>query len=490
MKHVLHPSPVTTALTRGRLGAVALSGPLLAAVTPLVVILGVVPIAYASGLIAIPLALLVVAVVLAVFLAAYLTMAKHVQQPGGFFAYISLGLGRPLGVAAALVAALAYSMLQIGLYGLLGASMAEMAHDWVDLPWWGWALLVGGVVACLGPARVDIGAWVLAALVCLEMVAIVLLSLRGLSHPAGGHVTLAAFDPRLLVAGGATAAFSIVVLAFVGVEQAATYATQVKHGRRTMLLASFGVLLSVGAVYLLGSWAPQVFYGDAVVAEAADPSMMVAMAGDGPLASWVQIQLLLSVSAALLPFHNATVQYLYGLGKQGLLPRPLGRTNSFDAPGWASLWQSVLAAATIGVVAITGWDPVTGMFYYLGNAGGFGVLLLLALTSVAVWRYFHRDGCGETVWARLIAPVAAGIALWAMVALVASNYATLLNVPPDAVAAWAWPASFLIPAAVGMLLAGYMRWQRPATYAAMLHDTAPRPLAYGPARSSVRGGTR
>ena len=69
------------------------------------VVIGVMPVAYAaSGMRAIPLAFVIVAVVMAIFLFAYLSMARHVREPGGFFAYISIGLNRPLGVAGAMVA--------------------------------------------------------------------------------------------------------------------------------------------------------------------------------------------------------------------------------------------------------------------------------------------------------------------------------------------------------------------------------------------------
>jgi hypothetical protein len=38
----------------------------------------------------------------------------------------------------------------------------------------------------------------------------------------------------------------------------------------------------------------------------------------------------------------------------------------------------------------SGVEPVVGMLYRLGNAGGFDVFLLLAATAVAVARYFWR----------------------------------------------------------------------------------------------------
>lgn len=469
-------SAVATKLGRGQLGEVPLSGLLLAALTPLVVFIGVIPVAYgATGLEAVPLAFVIGGVVLAVFLVAYLTMARHVAEPGAFFSYISLGLGRLAGVTSAVLAAWAYCQLHTGLYGLFGVSAAGLSGGVFGWPWWAWALASCAVVAVLGALRIDVGAWVLAPLVGLEMATIVALSIKGLAHPAAGHLTFTAFNPRLLLAGGATAAFGIVILAFVGVEQAATYATKVKDGRTTMLRASLGVLALGGIVYVLGSWAPQVFYGDNLASASADPNVMFTMGGNGRLAQFAHIQLLLSIGAALLAFHNATVQYLYGLGKQRVLPAALGRTNRFDAPWVASLTQSAIAAATIAVVAVVGWDPLTQMFYGLGNAGGLGVLVLLAVTSVAVWRFFRRSPQGQTRWSGTVAPILAAAALGAMAYLVVANYATLLNVAPGSVAAWAWPASLLIPLVGGLARAVYLKVNSFEVYAAMVHHRATPP---------------
>jgi hypothetical protein len=109
------------------------------------------------------------------------------------------------------------------------------------------------------------------------------------------------------------------------------------------------------------------------------------------------------------------------------------------------------------------------MFYRLGNAGGFGVFLLLAATAVAVVRYFWRVPHDEGAGTRLLAPLVAAFALVVMVYLVATNYATILNVPPASREAWAWPASFLVPAGLGLLRGWYLKYRRPGVYAGMVH---------------------
>ena len=119
---------VSRALARDRLGVPAVLFFVLAGVAPLTVAAGVIPTAYATtGLTAIPAAFVVIAVILAIFSSGYVAMTRQITHSGAFYAFISRGLGRVTGVAAALVALLAYSFLQVGLYGAFGPNAASDA---------------------------------------------------------------------------------------------------------------------------------------------------------------------------------------------------------------------------------------------------------------------------------------------------------------------------------------------------------------------------
>jgi hypothetical protein len=103
----------------------------------------------------------------------------------------------------------------------------------------------------------------------------------------------------------------------------------------------------------------------------------------------------------------------------------------------------------------------------LGTTGGFGILILLALTAIAVIAFFARDPRGETAWARLIAPALAAVLLAGIVVLAVLHYGTLLGVPAGATAAWALPASYAAVAAIGLGWGLVLKIRRPQTYAAI-----------------------
>ena len=158
---------------------------------------------------------------------------------------------------------------------------------------------------------------------------------------------------------------------------------------------------------------------------------------------------------------------MFALGREHVLPAALGRTGANNIPKAASLLQSASGLAVIVVYAATGQDPVTRLFFWLGTTGGFGILLLLALTAIAVVAFFARGSRGESAWQRLIAPALAAVLLTGIVILAVRNYAILLGVPPADPASRALPASYAAVAVIGLGWGLLLKARRPDLYAAI-----------------------
>jgi hypothetical protein len=74
-------------------------------------------------------------------------------------------------------------------------------------------------------------------------------------------------------------------------------------------------------------------------------------------------------------------------------------------------------------------DPVLYLFFTLGVTGGFGVLVLITITSFAVVAFFAREPSGENAWRRSIAPILASILLVVTVFFGVMNFDFLLGLP-------------------------------------------------------------
>lgn len=463
---------VSRALARDRLGVPSVLSFVLASVAPLTVAAGVIPTAYATtGLTGIPAAFIVVALILAPFATAYVTMARHITNAGAFYAFVSRGIGRVPGVAAALMALLAYSFLQVALYGAFGpAAAAEAgAHLHVHAPWWAWALAAWAVVTALGLARVDITGRVLGVLLCAEIAVTAAETIAGLARPAGGHLSFATLSPVSLTSAG-FGTFGVLavvaVLGFVGFEQAPVLAEEARSARRTVPSATYLALGVIAVVYAGAAWAMSAHAGDSHVVAAATaqgPGLLFGLGGGG-LSQAAQWLFLTSLFAAALAFHNAVWRYAFALGREQVLPAALGRTGSGGIPRAASLAQSAVGLVVIVIYAAAGWDPMARLFFWLGTTGGFGILVLLALTAVAIMMFFARDSRGENIWRRLIAPALAAVLLTGIIVLAVLNYGTLLGVPPGSTAAWALPASYVVIAVIGLAWGLILRAGRPDVY--------------------------
>src|SRR5439155_11150876 len=202
-------------------------------------------------------------------------------------------------------------------------------------------------------------------------------------------------------------------------------------------------------------WALAAHYGDnqvAGVAQAQGPEMTFTL-GPTVLAEAGRVLFLTSLFAAMLAFHNAVARYSFALGRERVLPGVLDRTNArTGAPKAASLTQSLFGLIVIGLYAVMGWDPLVKLFFWLGTTGGFGILLLITATSLAVVGFFARNAYRRTepLWRRVIAPGLASMVLVVMVVLAVRTYATLLGVPPHHPAAVWFPAAYAMAAVAGV----------------------------------------
>jgi amino acid transporter len=112
-------------------------------------------------------------------------------------------------------------------------------------------------------------------------------------------------------------------------------------------------------------------------------------------------------------------------------------------------------------------DPVLYLFFTLGVTGGFGVLVLITITSFAVVAFFAREPSGENAWRRSIAPILASILLVVTVFFGVMNFDFLLGLPESAtqrVLRWLLPAIYVVLFLLGMWWAQYLRRSRPEVY--------------------------
>jgi amino acid transporter len=476
------PAPIQGSLSRDRLGVPAVVFFVMSAAAPLTVVAGVVTTGYATtGATGIPLGFITIAVILAFFSVGYVAMSRHITNAGAFYTYVTHGLGKPLGVGAAWMALLAYNALQIGLYGIVGAAAEPVIVRFLgeeNVPeWWVIALVTWVIVAILGVLRVDINGKVLAVLLISEIVIVLIYDFYYLTKPAADGITLDTLQPSNLFGSGFNAVGAILVLTFLGFtgfESSVVFSEESKNPRRTVAMATYLAVAIIGGVYALSSWAMSVAAGPQNIVEVSGtngPGTIFVLAGERMNSVLVDIGSVLfatSVLAAAISFHNTVARYTFALARERVFPSLLSATGRRSgAPMAGSLVQSLLGLVVIIVYAAFGWDPVLQLMFWVGTGGGFGILVLVTLTSLAVIAFFARNPNAENPWRRVIAPALSLIALSLVVYFAVKDFNNLLGVAPDHPLRWIIPLSFPAVAILGILWALILKASRPEVYASI-----------------------
>ena len=450
-----HSTPAVTTersgLRSGRLGVVGIVFFVVAASAPLIGITGAVPVAMLLGNgAAVPGAYLAVGLTLLLFSVGYATMSRHMTNSGAFFAYVGKGLGVNAGVAAAFAALVAYVTIQLAIYGFFGVVVSGFAGGLgVDLPWYVWSLLVWVIVTGLSLLSVDVGAKVLGVMLALELLVLIVAAVAILANggPEGWNIG-ASFDPTLVFAGGfagtAGIALAFAFASFIGFEATAIYGEEAKDPKRTVPIATYVSIAVISILFALVSFAMVTGMGSSQVADKvielsgglADPAGVLFGLTEEYVGSWLTVAMgilvITSLFAGLLAFQNAASRYFFALGRGGVLPASVARTNAAGAPIIGVAITSALAALVMIIFAIAGLDPFLNLFSWMSSITVIAIVLVEILVSIAVIRYFMTHE-GGTVWSTKIAPALSILALAAGLYLLMSRFNLLAGTVPDGV---------------------------------------------------------
>lgn len=464
-------SLVSNALARNRLGPFSVGSSIASAVAPLTVTAVVISFALAvTGLLGVPLAMLAGAALLLLFSVGYLAMARHIENPGAFYAYIAQGIGRPIGVAVSWIALVVYPCFLLGCFGGFGALVTPLVNSVLpfDVPWYLPSIAVWVLVAVLGAAEIGMSEKVMVILVVTETLLVAAYTTAIMLGPGFSFSSAPVSTGNL---SGPTVGVLLVIAmtSFAGVEQSAVYSEEARDRRRTIPIATVATIVIVALLYFATSWVqisaggPQII--DRATKEGGDLffNQAAVVLGDTAVTGG-RILLGTSLIAAMLAFHNATSRYAYALGREGVLVRGLGKTTIKGAPRNASLTLSAVTLLVLVVYAIAGWDPMLHLFYLGTTTGGLGVLLLITLTSIAVICYFARDARSENLWRRRVAPLLATALLLVVSYLALDNLPTLYGVPAGTGPALVVPVAFLLIFAAGTGWGLILKHTKPQVY--------------------------
>lgn len=465
------PANGTNQLRKNSLGVGAVTFLVVSAAAPLTAVAGGVPLSMLLGNGAgIPLTFAFVTAILLLFAVGYVAMARHIRNAGAFYAYTAQGLGGLLGGAAALIAILAYNAMQIGVFGLFGAATSGfMAGYGINLPWWVWTYVGIVIVAIFGYRRVDFSAKVLTVLVIFEYLVVFVIDTAILVKGGDSGLSSVPFTTAAFMSGSPAIGILFCFAAFIGFEATTIYSEEAREPHKTVPRATYISVLIIGLFYMLTSWLMVNAAGaEKLVPELkglADPTTFLFGLAERYSGSWIilpmNILFITSLFAGVVAFHNGVARYIYVAGREGLLPKSVGVTHPvFQSPHVGSVIQTITAVLVVALFAVTGQDPVLGLFSWLTNVGTLAIILLMALTAFSIVAFFSRNpGLERNVIVTKVLPVLTGLILAALVVFIAANFGALAGA--EGPLAVFLPGLVVIAAVIGIVCAARLKSSDP-----------------------------
>jgi amino acid transporter len=381
---VVSPEGRSAVLKEGSLGISAVFFCIATAAAPMTAMLFNVPVIVSGAGWAVPAAFIIALVMLLIFSVGYVEMARRVTSAGGFYSFVSHGFGQTLGLGTASVITFSYTILTASIVGIFAYFAKTTISDWTGANIPLIVLLLGAVAVCLLFAYFDIKitARVLGVFFVAEVGVLMIFAIAVLVQGGAHGLTAAPLNPlNVLKNKGAIAVFGAAApgialfgafWSWVGFEMAPNYGEESRQPRRIFsqaVKAQFGGS-TISAFYPLTGRYFGVSLTDAF-----------------------RLLIVTSSFACTLAFFNTSARYVFALGRERILPSALGRTHrTHKTPHIAS--AAVAAAITIWILLfyvsdsstdaallkLATWTPIVGVL---------GLLLVQALTSFAIVRYFR-----------------------------------------------------------------------------------------------------
>ncbi|WP_315070523.1 APC family permease [uncultured Microbacterium sp.] len=457
----------------GNMGVSELVMSVLAFSSPLTTVAGFIPVLLLFSGPTAPGIYILLTVMLLLFSVGFVRMSHRVQNPGGFYSFVTAGLGKPAGLGGALLAVSGYLFIGFFAPTLFALTLQGFVVSFggPDIPWYWFALVIIATTTTLAYRRIDLSAKVLTIVMMLEVVVVIVFNVFAFTSGASTPDQETAFSIPWFTDAGLGLALLFAVGNFFGFEATVIYREEVRDPERTIPRATYIAVVGIGVFYAIAAWAYIAFVGAGdVQAVAAENTVslfddtVTALVGK-VFAEIATLLLITSILASMLSIQNIAARYSFSLAVDHVFPSFLGRVHRrHRSPYLAALAVGGIWALATIVFSILGVPPEL-LYPVASGSGSFAVLLLLFITSLAVLVFFlrRRRTTPESVWKTIIAPAMSAVFLGLITYLAIVNYPELIG--GDILLTVVFMAFTFALFFGGIVYAVYLRRKRPSVYA-------------------------
>lgn len=403
-------------LARNALGLPQVLFCIVTGAAPIAAMLFNVPVAVSGGGYAVPAAFILATIALTIFSVGYIEMARRVTAVGGFYTFITRGLGSVLGMGSGYLIAFCYVIFSAAVTGV-GSYFASTSIDlWfhVNITAWAYEAFFLALMTGFAWFHIELTAKILGVALVSEVLACLILAAGIIIHGGGPDgFSASPLNPGDLFNNGAAvkvfgaAAVGVALFgafwSWVGFEMAPNYAEESREPHKIAKQALYGSVIGLGIFYTLISYMFVSGWGLNGSAQAVKDQYAGKFASafypltDKFVGHWLttvfQLLIITSSFACAMAFYNTGSRYIFSLAREDLLPRSLGRTHPTQK-GPVNASMLVTAIVAVYMLAFTLSDSSTeAALLKLGTwtplMGVLGILAVQGLCSIAIIRYFR-----------------------------------------------------------------------------------------------------
>src|SRR5580693_7254849 len=336
--------------------------------------------------IAAPLTIVAAAVAIALLANTLSQFSRAQPSTGGFITFVGKTFGGTSAVTTALLCGAGYIIAISSVLVISGGFLSMMLNFYLgwNVPWIVFSVLLTAGAVAMMIRGVAVSTRLAGFFFGFEMVVLLIVAVATLIKN-GGTLSLAPFDPHHISGGfsGLAAGFPLAIYLFIGWENSAALAEETGNPRRNVPRAVFLSVAIMLVSYLLFAYATVSGFMDngKTLAAAPIPFITVAHSSLAALAVIAYLAGLTSTVGVLIAAVNSQARLIFNAGREGLLPRVIGRVSPARQVPRNAIYTFVgIASAIIAVWAlghlIFGHSGSMDGLTYFDESGTMGTILV------------------------------------------------------------------------------------------------------------------
>ena len=375
--------------------------------------------------VAAPLTIIVAGIAIALLGNTLSQFSRAHPSTGGFISYVGKTFGGTSAVTTALLCGAGYIIAISSVLAICGGYLSILLNYYFgwNVPWGIFSVILTAGAIVMMVRGVAVSTKLAGLFFGFEMLVLIVVSVAAIIKN-GGHLSAVPFNPSHITNGfsGLAAGFPLAVYLFIGWENSAALAEETGDPRRNVPRAVFlsVAMMAIGYVLFAYATATGFKYSATALGGAAIPFISVSHDVAGWLGFFAYIAGMTSTLGVLISAVNSQARLIFNAGREGLLPRWLGKVH----PVRRTPVNAIFAFVAIGAVIIVVW----GLLHLIGGDSGsmsalnffvesstMGTILVLVvyfLSNLALPFYYRRYRPQEfNVVKHLLLPVLGMIAI-------------------------------------------------------------------------------